>query len=68
MNTVMVKWYRRDRPEILLFQRYPVVPGDANGYVWSDGNGGWDTGQYEVNIYTGDEAMTLLASGYYWIR
>jgi hypothetical protein len=25
---VMVKWYRRDHPEILLLQRYPIVAGD----------------------------------------
>ena len=64
----MVKWYRRDRPEILLFQRYSVVPGDPNGYVWFSPDGSWCPGQAKAEIYTGDETMTLLASGHYWIQ
>jgi hypothetical protein len=49
---VMVKWYRRDHPEILLLQRYPIVAGD----------------QYKVDIYSGDESMGLLASGNYSVQ
>ncbi len=66
-DTVMVKWYRRDRPEILLFQRYSVVPGDPNGYVWLSRDA-WEPGQYKVSVYTGDETMTALASGHYWVQ
>lgn len=64
-DAVMVKWYRRDRPEILLFQRYAVVPGDPRGHVWLSPAEGWEPGQYKVDIYTGDETMTPVASGHY---
>jgi hypothetical protein len=67
-DAVMVKWYRRDDPRILLFQRYPVVPGDDRGYVWLDPGAGWEPGQYEVGVYTGDEAVTLVASGRYAVE
>lgn len=67
-DTVLVKWYRRDDPRILLLRRYPVVRGDAKGYVWFRPDGSWDPGQYQVDVYTGDEAMTLLASGHYSVQ
>jgi len=67
-DTVMVKWYRRDQPEILLFQRYPIVPGEQHGYVWFRPDEDWAQGQYEVDIYSGDEAMTPLASGNYTVQ
>jgi hypothetical protein len=65
---VMVKWYRRDHPEILLLQRYPIVAGDQYGHVWLEPNRGWEQGQYKVDIYSGDEAMGLLASGNYSVQ
>jgi hypothetical protein len=65
---VMVKWYRRDHPEILLLQRYPVVAGDQYGHVWLEPNRGWEQGQYKVDIYSGDESMGLLASGNYSVQ
>lgn len=67
-NTVMIKWYRRDQPKILLFQRYSIVPGEPHGFVWHRPSGGWEQGQYEVSIYSGDEAMTPLASGNYTVQ
>ena len=67
-DAVMVKWYRRDDPAILLFQRYPVVPGDDRGYVWLAPDAGWEPGQYQVGVYTGDEAVTLVASGRYSVE
>lgn len=67
-DTVLVKWYRRDDPRILLLQRYPIVRRDATGYVWFRPDGRWDPGQYQVDVYTGDEAMTLLATGHYSVQ
>jgi len=64
-DAVMVKWYRRDRPEILLFQRYPIVPGDPRGHVWLRPAAGWEPGQYKVDVFTGDESLTPVASGHY---
>ena len=65
---VMVKWYRRDHPEILLLQRYPIVVGDEYGHVWLEPNRGWEQGQYKVDVYSGDETMALVASGNYSVQ
>ena len=67
-DRVMVKWYRRDSPEILLLQRYPIVRGDDHGHVWFEPDRGWEQGSYKVDVYSGDESMTLLASGSYRVR
>ena len=64
---VLVKWFRTDRPSILLMQRYPIRAGDTSGYVWLDPEGGWEIGNYQVDVYAADEAVTLLASGRYEI-
>ena len=62
---VMVKWYRRDHPEILLLQRYPIIAGVQYGHVWLEPERGWEQGQYKVDVYSGDDSMALVASGNY---
>jgi hypothetical protein len=64
-DAVMIKWYRSDPPQILLFKRYPIRPGDTHGYVWLQPKGGWEPGQYHVDVYAADEAVTRLARGRY---
>ncbi|MFP8875975.1 MAG: hypothetical protein VCB99_03480 [Myxococcota bacterium] len=66
-HRVLVKWFRTDRPTILLMQRYPLRVGDTSGYVWLDPEDGWEIGNYQVDVYADDEAVTLLASGRYEI-
>jgi hypothetical protein len=67
-DTVMIKWLRGDRNQILAFERYPIRPGDAHGYVWLRPRGGWEPGQYQVNVYAADEEVTLLAHGRYRVE
>ena len=64
-GAVMIKWYRSDPPQILLFKRYPIRPGDAYGYVWLRPKEGWEPGRYHVDVYAADEAVTRLARGHY---
>lgn len=64
-GAVMIKWYRNDPPQILLFRRYPIRPGDAYGYVWLQPKQGWEPGSYRVDVYAADEVVTLLARGRY---
>ena len=66
-DAVMLKWYRSDPPQILLFERYPIRPGDGYGYVWLQPKGGWEPGQYQVDIFAADEAVTRLARGRYTV-
>jgi hypothetical protein len=67
-DTVMIKWLRGDRNQILAFERYPIRPGDAHGYVWLRPRGGWEPGQYQVDVYAADEEVTLLAHGRYRVE
>jgi hypothetical protein len=66
-DAVMTKWYRSDPPQILLFQRHAVHPGAAYSYVWLEPDPAWEPGQYRVDIYAADEAVTRLASGGYTV-
>lgn len=66
-GTVMIKWYRTDPPQILLFRRYGIRPGDAYGYVWLQPKQGWEPGSYRVDVFAADEAVTLLARGRYHV-
>lgn len=64
-GAVMIKWFRSDPPQILLFKRYAIRPGDRYGYVWLQPKGGWEPGPYHVDVYAADEAVTRLARGHY---
>jgi len=60
---VMVKWSRTDQPDILVFSRYSITPDQEFSWVWLEKNEGWDVGRYQVDIFSGDEAMTPIARG-----
>ena len=64
---VLVKWFRADRPHILLMQRYSLKAGEESGYVWLEPDGGWESGTYQVDVYAADEAATAIATGRYEI-
>jgi hypothetical protein len=66
-DTVMIKWYRTDPPQILLFRRYDIRPGDAYGFVWLQPKQSWEPGSYRVEVYAADEAVTRLARGRYQV-
>jgi hypothetical protein len=65
---VLVKWYRTDEPQIMLFKRHNIGSGREADYVWLEPGAGWQSGDYQVDIYTGDEAMDRLAAGRYSVR
>jgi hypothetical protein len=65
---VMIKWLRRDEPALLLFCHYDVPPGEELGRVWLEPSGGWQPGDYRVEVFSGDEALELLASGGFGVR
>ena len=67
-DAVMVRWFRSDRPQILAFERYPINSGDAYGHVWLHPKGGWEPGQYQVDVYSADEEVTPLAQGRYAVE
>jgi len=65
---VMVKWFRTDKPQILLFGRYSITPNQEYSWVWLEKNEGWDQGRYQVDVFSGDEAMTPIARGQFTVE
>lgn len=64
-DSVLVKWQRLDRPELLVFDRYPIRAEDAYSYVWMNQPDRWDPGSYEVTMYAADETLEPIAVGGY---
>jgi hypothetical protein len=65
---VTLKWYRTDEPQMLMLDRLRVVPEDPHGWVWIRRSEDWDAGQYQVDVYSGDEAMDRIAVGRYRVK
>jgi len=65
---VMVKWYRTDQPKIMVFKRHAIRQSGEAEYVWLQPRAGWESGDYRVDVYSGDEAMTQLAMGRYSVE
>lgn len=65
---VVIKWYRSDGPELLLFRHYRLSPDNDFSWVWLDRKNGWTPGRYRVDVLSGDEAVERIASGRFMIR
>jgi len=68
LDDVMVKWFRTDEPEILLFGRYPVTPNEKFSWVWLEKREGWEPGRYQVDVFSGDEALTPIGRGQFSVE
>jgi hypothetical protein len=68
LEQVMVKWFRTDKPEILLFGRYAIAQNQEYSWVWLEKREGWDQGHYQVDVFSGDEAMTPIARGQFTVE
>ena len=66
-DEVFVKWYRSDKPQILLYDRYPIQRETDQNYVWLENKEGWPKGEYTVEFYTADGAMARVAEGQYTV-
>jgi hypothetical protein len=64
---VLLKWYRIDRPELFILQKYEIDPHAAYNYVWYKRKEGWPTGQYRVEVYSLGQSFRMISSGQYEI-
>lgn len=64
---VMVKWSRVDSAEVLIYDKYPIMAGADHNYVWLEQPQGWDVGDYQVEIYSLEDNLSLLARGSYGV-
>jgi len=67
-NHVTLKWYRTDEPQMLMLDRLRIVPEDPHSWVWIRRSEDWDAGEYQVDVYSGDEAMDRIAVGRYRVE
>ncbi len=67
-DKVLAKWYRRDRPALLMLETHAIDPDDNLSYVWFKPDAGWEPGEYGVEFYTTDDDVEQIATGYYTVR
>lgn len=68
VDSVLVKWYRTDQPQILLMKSFPIRPLSNYNHIWLDRPQGWSRGNYQVEIYSFQDDTKLFASGQYNIE
>ncbi len=68
VDSVLVKWYRTDQPQILLMKSFPIRPLSNYNHIWLDRPQGWPRGDYQVEIYSFQDDSNLIASGKYNIE
>ena len=67
-NKVLAKWYRSDRPELMMLEMHEIDPQDGLSYVWFEPDSGWKPGEYSVEFYTTDSEVEQIATGEYTVR
>ena len=67
-DKVLAKWYRSDRPELLMLEMHEINPQDGSSYVWFEPDSGWEPGEYSVEFYTTDSSVEKIATGQYTVR
>ncbi len=67
-KNVMVKWSRVDSPEVLVYDKYPVNTGKGHNYVWLERPNDWESGYYQVEIFSLADNLSLMARGDYEVE
>ena len=61
-STVFVKWYNTTTKKTLLFKKMTVNPSERNHNIWLRRSNGWESGIYNVEIYSANENMNLIGA------
>lgn len=65
-SDVLVKWHNSN-DELILFEYLNIIPNANFNYVWKELDY-WNTGIYNVEIYTLKENVKVLASGSFFVE
>ena len=68
VDSVLVKWYRTDQPQVLLMKSFPIRPLSNYNHIWLERPQGWPMGDYQVEIYSFQDDLDVIASGKYNIE
>lgn len=66
-DEVLVKWYNPQTGQVLAFDKYPVVPENSMHPLWLEHKQPWQSGQYNVEVYSADESLRLLSAAVYHV-
>lgn len=66
-DEVLVKWYNPQTGQVLAFDKYPVVPENSMHPLWLEHKQPWQSGQYNVEVYSADESLRLLSAAVYQV-
>ena len=66
-NSVMVKWSRVDSPEVMIYDKYRLNSAMDYNYIWLEQPDGWQQGDYQVEIFSLEDNLSLLARGGYHV-
>jgi hypothetical protein len=64
---VLIKWFRVNDGQILLFKQMPINNNDSN-HVWIKDDDGLEPGNYKVEVYEISQEMPLLSVGKYRVE
>jgi len=65
---VMLKWYRTDSPELILFRYFQAPANEPYGWIWREQADGWPPGDYRVDVFSGDVDVALIARGRFTVH
>jgi len=65
---VFIKWVNQESGKIELFNFYAISPDRKKNFVWLKKKKGWETGSYQVNIYSLNNKLKLVAYGSFEIE
>ena len=66
-DEVLVKWYNPQTGQVLAFDKYQIVPENSMHPLWLEHKQPWQSGQYNVEVYSADESLRLLSAAVYQV-
>lgn len=67
-DSVLVKWYQQGSDNPLAFEYYPINRYSSENFIWIEPRDNWESGQYNVEIFSASETVELLSAGSYRVH
>ena len=58
LGKIIVKWQNSDTGKILSIKNFTHNPNSNEEYAWFKSGKGWQTGHYQVSVFTIDDQVT----------
>ena len=67
LGKIIVKWQNSDTGKILSIKNFTHNPNINEEYAWFKSGKGWQTGHYQVSVFTMDDQVTPIGGNSYSI-